>query len=113
MIEDSVLTSTKNILGLSLDYTAFDLDITTHINAAFGTLSQLGYGPFFITTKEDLWSTFNLDDHILAQIKTYVFLKVRLLFDPPSTSFHLEAMKNQVLELEWRLNVASEGAFNE
>lgn len=110
-MEDSILNSTKKILGLNADYTAFDLDILTHINMAFGTVNQLGVGPddsVVVEDAESLWSTIGLPANQLSLVRTYVFLRARLAFDPPATSFHLEAIKEQIKELEWRLNVFRE-----
>jgi hypothetical protein len=106
-VESSILTSTKKILGIADDYTAFDLDILTHINSAFTILNQLGVGPvdgFMIEDAETVWEDFDIPMNSLNLVKTYVFLKVRILFDPPTTSFHLEAANNQIKEYEWRLN---------
>jgi hypothetical protein len=110
-MDDSILNSTKKILGVSEDYTVFDLDITTHINAAFSILHQLGIPAdgFFIEDETATWSS--IPDIIPSQlhlIKTYVSLKVRYLFDPPTTSFLLTATDNQIKEYEWRLNVSRE-----
>lgn len=108
---DSILDSTKKILGIEADYTAFDVDITTHINSAFSTLTQLGVGPaegFAIADKNDVWGDFLGDDPRLNSVKSYVYLRVRMLFDPPGTSFLLDALKQQVKEYEWRLNVTRE-----
>jgi len=111
-VDDSILNSTKKILGVSEDYLVFDLDITTHINAAFSILHQLGLPAdgFYIADATDLWSDIPLDvtTSQLNLIKTYVYLKVRYLFDPPTTSFLLTAMDNQIKEYEWRLNVSRE-----
>jgi len=113
-MEDSILISTKKILGLAADYTVFDLDVLTHINAAFSILHQLGVGPdegFFVEDDADLWSDFTLlagSEPSLSLVRTYVYLKVRMLFDPPATSFLQESMSNQIKEYEWRLNVGRE-----
>lgn len=112
MAEDSILTSTKKILGIDADYTAFDVDIIMHINTVFSVLNQLGIGPengFVIEDATATWDTFLGADPLLNSVKTYVYLRVRLLFDPPTTSFLLAAMKEQYQELEWRLNVKREG----
>lgn len=109
-VTDSILDMTKKMIGFESDYTAFDLDIITHINSTFFALQQLGIGPesgFVITDKSSKWSDY-LTGNDLSAVKTYMFLKVRLLFDPPTTSFANEAIKNQITELEWRLNVQSE-----
>lgn len=110
-MEESILLSTKKVLGLSEEYTAFDLDILTHINAAFSTLDQLGVGPvngFMIDGPEDEWTDFGVPPNQLNLVKTYIYLKVRFLFDPPGTSFLLEAQQKQIQEYEWRLNVGRE-----
>src|SRR5215510_5934711 len=107
-MEQSILTSTKKILGISQDYTAFDLDIITHINTAFSTLTQLGVGPaegFMIEDDSAVWDDFTTNDLQYNSVRTYVFLKVRYLFDPPQTSYLITATEKQILELEWRLNV--------
>lgn len=107
---DSILDSTKKMLGFEPDYTAFDLDIITHINTVFFTLQQLGVGPdqgFMIVDREATWAEFVGTDNING-VKSYVYLRVRLLFDPPTSSFHLESLNKQAGELEWRLNVKME-----
>lgn len=120
-MEDSILNSTKKILGISYDYTAFDLDIITHINSAFSALSQIGVGPkngFSIEDSSTTWTDFSITDVVLPElsiplnqlnmVKTYIFLKTRLIFDPPSTSFAIAATEKQIQEHEWRLNVFRE-----
>lgn len=110
-MEDSILKSTKKILGLAEDYTPFDLDVITHINATFSILDQLGVGPvggFSIEDETALWSEYDVPANQLHTVKTYIYLKVRYLFDPPGTSFLLEATDKQIKEYEWRLNVFRE-----
>lgn len=113
-MEESILISTKKILGLSAEYTVFDPEVLTHINAAFFILHQLGVGPddgFVVEDDTATWSQFELLDgseNSINLIKTYVYLKVRMLFDPPQTSFLIEAQENQITQYEWRLNVARE-----
>lgn len=110
-MNESILTSTKKIVGLDADYTAFDTDIVFHINTAFSTLYQLGIGPdegFMIEDATAVWADFIGTDKRLSSVKTYVYLRVRLLFDPPGTSYHIGAMKEEIQQLEWRLNVLSE-----
>ena len=110
-MEQSILISTKKVLGIAADYTAFDLDILTHINTAFSTLTQLGIGPsvgFMVEDDEAVWTDFIGADLKLHSVKSYVFLKVRMLFDPPQTSYLIEAMEHQIAEIEWRLNVDRE-----
>lgn len=104
---DSILTSIKKLLGITEEYTHFDGDITVHINTAFNTLTQLGVGPvegYSIKDKNDKWTDF-VSDARLEAIKTYVYLKVKLLFDPPLTSSVLQAYERQLDELVWRINV--------
>lgn len=113
-MEASILTSTKKILGVGQDYTAFDLDILTHINAAFSTLDQLGVGPLGGFTIEDsaaTWDQLVIPQNQLNMVRTYIFLKVRSLFDPPTTSFALDAMNKQIQEHEWRLQAFADGSF--
>lgn len=114
-MEESILKSTKKILGLADDYTAFDLDVITHINATFSILDQLGVGPvggFFIEDDTTLWSDYVVPANQLHTIKTYMYLKVRSLFDPPATSYLIEATNNQIKEYEWRLNLFREWALD-
>jgi len=113
-MELSILTSTKKVCGIAESYTAFDLDVITQINVAFSTLNQLGLGPadgFFIEDSSAEWAEFGVPDVQLNLVKLYVQLKVRSVFDPPTTSFAIEAMNNQIKELEWRLNVFREDAL--
>jgi hypothetical protein len=110
-MEQSILISTKKILGIAEDYTVFDLDIITHINSAFSTLTQLGVGPpqgFMIEDATENWTDFIADDFQYNSVKSYVFLRVRQLFDPPTTSYLIAAVDKQIQELEWRLNVHRE-----
>lgn len=115
-MENSILISTKKVLGVDADYTVFDLDILMHINAAFSILQQLGVGPaegFFIEDDTAEWTDFVLypgSEISISLVKTYVQLKARMLFDPPTTSFLIEAMDKQIKEYEWRLNVFREFA---
>ena len=111
---DSILDTTKKLLGFESDYTAFDLDIITHINTVFFTLQQLGVGPsqgFSILDRESAWEEFTGLDSINA-VKSYMFMRVRLMFDPPSSSFHLESLNKQAQEMEWRLHVHMEEVNN-
>jgi hypothetical protein len=111
-MSDSILNTTKKILGIDPDYTAFDPDIMMHINSVFVTLNDLGIGPdegFAIEDALATWQDFLGDDKRYNSVKTYVYLRVRFLFDPPATSFLIASMKEQVQELEWRLNVHREG----
>lgn len=107
----SILDSTKKMLGLATDYTAFDLDVITHINAVFSVLTQLGIGPergFSIEDSSTTWDEYLGGNKLLHTIKSYVYLRVRILFDPPSAGYVLTAIENQIKELEWRINMEHE-----
>lgn len=111
MAASSILTSIKKSLGIEEGYTAFDPDIVMYINTALSTLNQLGIGPvdgFQITDKTATWESLIGTDPRLNFVQTYVLLKVRLLFDPPATSFAIDAIKTQITEYEWRINVFRE-----
>ena len=108
---DSILTSIKKLLGIDEYYTHFDVDIIMHINSVFMTLRQLGVGPpegFRITGAYETWDEFIDDDPYLDAVKTYVYQKVRLIFDPPTNSAHIAALENLTKEFEFRLNVEAE-----
>jgi hypothetical protein len=110
-MESSILISTKKILGVAANYTAFDLDIITHINSAFSILNQLGVGPvmgFAIEDDAAVWADLALPQNQLSMVRTYIFIKARMLFDPPTTSFLIEAMNKQIEEHEWRLTIFRE-----
>lgn len=106
---ESILTSTKDALGLAEDYTHFDSQIIMHINSVFSTLQQLGVGPiegFQINDKTEKWTDlFPLGDPRLNFVNTYVYLKVKLIFDPPTTSFAIDAFQKQVDQYEWRFTI--------
>ena len=99
------------MLGGYSEDDAYNVDSITHINTAFSTLNQLGVGPqagFWIKGDTEVWGDFINDDAVMQAVKTYVYQKVKLIFDPPTSSSHLEAMKQSIAELEWRLNVQAE-----
>lgn len=105
---DSILGSVKKLLGISNDYTNFDTDIIMHINTVLALLTQLGVGPsegYMITDSSDEWTDFLGDDARLKMVQSYVYLKVRLMFDPPTSSAVMESMNRLTNELEWRINV--------
>lgn len=105
---ENILESVKLMLGIQNDYTAFDQQILLHTNSVFVILNQLGVGPsnIFTADSSNVWSDFLVNDSTdLNLVKSYVYLKVRLLFDPPTSSFAIEAMNKQAQEYEWRLNV--------
>lgn len=108
---ESILTSIKKLLGMTEDYTAYDDQIIIHVNSVFMILTQLGIGPedgFMIKDKEAVWNDFVSDETKLELVKSYVYLKVKLLFDPPSNSSVIESINRQINEFEWRLNVKAE-----
>ncbi len=106
---DSILTSVKKLLGIAEEYTQFDADILIHINSVFLTLHELGVGPesgFAVDDDYTRWTDF-IDDNplLLNAVKSYMYLKVKMLFDPSLTSSVTELMKEEAKELEWRMNV--------
>lgn len=108
-MNNSILTSIKKLLGVSSEYDAFDTDIIIHINSVFMVLNQLGVGPeegFVITGSDEVWGEFTSNKLSIESVKTYIFLKVKLLFDPPLNSTVLKSYEDQINQLEWRLNVA-------
>lgn len=107
-MDDSILNTIKKMLGLPEDYDAFDQDLIIHINSAFSTLHQIGTAPpegFYIEDVTATWSDFFNEKLPLHNIKTLVYFKVRLAFDPPATSFAITAMENQIKEHVWRLSL--------
>ena len=109
-MEDSILKSVKKVLGVPEDYNVFDLDIVMHINSVFSILGQLGVGPtegFSIEDEAATWDEFFFESD-LNTIRSYVYLRVRMLFDPPTTSFLLDAMTKQIQEFEWRISTQRE-----
>lgn len=109
--KESILTSIKKKLGITADYTHFDDVIIMDINTVFMTLHQLGVGPeegFSITDSSDTWDDYLSEGSNMEAVKTYMYLKVRLLFDPPLSSSVMESMKSSIDEFEWRLNVQAE-----
>lgn len=106
---DSILTSIKKLLGIVEEDTSFDRDLIMHINSVFMILQQLGVGPdagFSITDDSETWGEYLSSNDSIEAVKSYIYLKVRLLFDPPTSSSVMEACKQNIAELEWRLNVA-------
>lgn len=106
---ESILTSIKKLLGIVEEYEHFDVDIIMHINSAFSVLTQLGVGPeegFRIEDASAVWSDFLYDDPRLEMVRTYVYLKVKMVFDTNSSSSAvIESINRQIQELEWRINV--------
>lgn len=107
----SILDSVKKNLGIDDEYDVFDNDIIMYINGVFSTLNQLGIGPtegFAIEDGTATWDELLGTDLRLNSVKTYTYLAVRLIFDPPATSFTIDAMNRQIKELEWRINAYRE-----
>lgn len=112
-MQDSILMTIRKLVCGDPYADHFDTDLLVHINACFSILNQLGVGPengFVVTDETQSWSSYIADNYILNMVKTYITLKVSLIFDPPLTSSVLEAMNKEISQLEWRLNVAVDPA---
>lgn len=110
-IQDSILLTMKNMEGINSEDDDFDLSLVNHINGAMFTLNQLGVGPkdlFVVNGPEQTWGDFLGSDVEFESVKLYIYLKLRLIFDPPSNAFVLDAIKEQVKEMEYRLNSEAE-----
>jgi hypothetical protein len=108
-LEESIFKTIQGMLGPDSNYTVFDPEIAIHINSAIATLTQLGVGPsdgFRITGPDETWSDFIGNAKDLDSVKTYIYAKVKMVFDPPSSSFVMTSLEKLCNELEWRLNVA-------
>lgn len=105
-MEESILKTIKQLIGCPDDFEQFDLDLIVHINSSFATLTHLGVGPkegYRITGADNVWSEFEDDAKKLSLIKDYVYIKTRLLFDPPISGSLMDSLKEQLKEMEWRL----------
>ena len=112
VLEEKILSSIKKLLGLNDGVTVFDTDIVIHINTVFANLTQMGVGPqddegknigFRISTGNEVWGDFTDNDILIDNVKTYVYIKVKMVFDPPTSSALIDAYNAQAKELEWRL----------
>ena len=116
LADQSILDSVKKVIGMDPSYTAFDIDIIMHINTQFSKLYNLGVGPknaaFEIEDKNATWGDFLQGKTNINMAKTYVCMAVRLIFDPPPTSFGIEAVKTEIQELGWRLNVLDDNTHS-
>ena len=116
LADQSILDSVKKVIGMDPSYTAFDIDIIMHINTQFSKLYNLGVGPknaaFEIEDQNAKWSDFLQGKTNINMAKTYVCMAVRLIFDPPPTSFGIEAVKTEIQELGWRLNVLDDNTHS-
>jgi hypothetical protein len=112
---DSILNSTKKLLGIEVDELHFDQELIMHVNSALMSLSQIGVGEegTFITSENDTWTSILGSNTKLESAKIYVYLKVRLIFDPPTSAFVLDSIERQLTQLEWRLNVQVENSIPE
>lgn len=107
-MNESILNTIKKLLGINEEDSSFDIDVMVHINMAINTLMQLGVGPqtgYAITGNTETWSDYISDMSKLEMIKTYILLKVKLIFDPPNSSRVIESYENMIKELDFRLNV--------
>lgn len=110
-MDESILRDIKKMLGLDVDYNPYDTDVIVLINSALMVLCQLGVGPkagFVVKDYSSKWSDFLVNEVKLEAAKQYIYLKVRMTFDPPSSSAVLSSYEKQIQELEWRLNVQAE-----
>ena len=119
VLEEKILSSIKKLLGLNDGVTVFDTDIVIHINTVFANLTQMGVGPqddegknigFKISTGNEVWGDFTENDILIENVKTYVYIKVKMVFDPPTSSALIDAYNAQAKELEWRL-YTQEGGY--
>lgn len=111
---DSILMSIKRMLNVDPEEQAFDMEIGTHINGVFMTLWQLGIGPddgFSVRDADTQWTDFSNDKTLVETLKEYVYLKVRMIFDPPASSIVADAYNSRISELEWRLNIQAEKSW--
>lgn len=118
VFDDSILTSVKKVLGIPSYYDHFDRDILLHLNTVMSILNQLGVGPeegFIVEDDSTTWSDLfdgDIDTNKMMYVKSYVCLRVRLLFDPPTSSGAIDAMERQMRELEWRITVTRDPRVN-
>lgn len=108
---ESILRTIRKMIGPDETYTHYDTDLIIHINSALAVLTQLGVGPsegFFIQDESATWNDFLGNDPKLEMVKSYVYMKVKLAFDPPSSSAVIDSMNRSISEFEWRANMAAE-----
>lgn len=110
-ISSSILNTIKKLIGIDTDYDVFDMDIIVSINSSFMILNQLGVGPdkpFSIKGSAETWRDFFGDEEVFALAKSYIYLRTKLLFDPPSSGVLHEAVERQISEFEWRMHVQAD-----
>lgn len=108
---DSILQTIKKLIGIDENYNVFDMDLIVAINSSFMILNQLGVGPdkpFFIKGPSETWKDFFGDDEIFELAKSYIYLRAKLLFDPPSSGVLHEAIEREISEFEWRMHVQAD-----
>lgn len=111
VLNESILGTIRGMLGPAEDYTHFDSEIAVHINTFLLTLTQLGVGPlsgFSISGDDETWSDFLGDSNLYEPVKTYLYMKTKLIFDPPTSSSVMDAMERACEQIEWRLKIQSE-----
>lgn len=111
LTDDSILGTIKTMLGLTSDVTAFDQELITHINSMFTILNQLDIGPdagFMIYGYDEVWGDFVEDVTLTTMVREFIYLKVRMIFDPPASSVVSDAFNQRIAELEWRMNIQAE-----
>lgn len=115
-MDESILNSIKKDLGLTADYNVFDSDILMFVNGVFSTLYQLGVESAKnkrVEGADTTWEEFfDSDSDLIGLIHPYTYIKVRMLFDPPTSSFVLDNMNKQAAEYEWRIHIQAEGVFD-
>lgn len=110
-LDESILTSIKQMLGITEEAKHFDNELISNINATFMSLNQIGVGSddgFHITGYDETWSQFVDDIRLADPARQYIAMKVRLIFDPPGSSIAADAFNQRIAEVEWRLNVLAE-----
>lgn len=112
---DSIFSSVKKVVGLLGDDDSFDEDILLHINSVVSTLRQLGLSipaDFYVRDDVQTWQNLLGEFRDLDLVKSYMTMKVRLMFDPPASSFGLKSMEEMVKEYEWRINVLTDQPYS-
>lgn len=110
-MQESILLTIKQMLGIPSEYSVFDEELAVYINTVIAALRQLGVGPengFAITGENESWEDYIGDTSMYENVKAYIYLKVRMMFDPPSSSFVLDAFKSQAAEIEWRIYIQAD-----
>ena len=115
MNDEKILDSIKELMGSSIDYTAYNKDLVILINSTLSVLKQVGIGSmtFRITEDSGTWQEFLGDDSRLEMAKTYVYLKTKLIFDPPLSSTVIECYKESIREIEWRLGILADEQYEQ